>query len=323
MPHKPQIEATRLGNTGLQIPRLCIGTSALGNMPEAYGYEVDESRAKQTLRAIFAGPVRFVDTARNYGWGRSEALIGEVLAEIGGLPDGFLISTKLDRDAETGKFDAGQARRSLEESLKALGLDRVGILHLHDPEHAASVDEITAPGGALDELAKMKQEGLAGAIGLAAGNVDIMMPILADRDFDVLITHNRYTLVNRNAGPMIDLAQARGIAVINAAPFGSGVLAKGTAAYPRYAYQDASEDALAPVRRVEEICRRHGIPMGAAALQFSMRDPRIATTLCGISRPERLGQLAEWAGLAIADAVWDELLSLPFEVEDPEASRVL
>jgi len=169
----------------------------------------------------------------------------------------------------------------------------------------------------------MKDEGLAGAIGLAAGDVDVMMPILRDWDFDVLITHNRMTLANRNAGPMIDLARERGVAVINAAPFGSGVLAKGTTAYPRYAYQDASAAALEPIRRIEAICEAHGVPLGAASLQFSMRDPRIATTLCGISRPERLGQLVEWANLTIADAVWDELLALPFDTGDPEAARVL
>jgi len=323
MPHQSFAETTKLGDTGVDIPRLCIGTSALANMPEAYGYEVDEVRARETLRAIFAGPVRFIDTSRNYGWGRSETLIGEVLAEIGGLPEGFLVSTKLDRDERTGKFDGSQARRSLEESLKALGVDSVGLLHLHDPEHAASVDEITGPGGALEELIKMKDEGLADAIGLAAGAVDVMMPILRDWDFDALISHNRYTLANRNAGPMIDLARERGVAVINAAPFGSGVLAKGTAAYPRYAYQNASEAGLAPIRRIEAICAAHGVPLGAAALQFSMRDARIACTLCGISRPERLAQIIEWTDIPIAGAVWDELMALPFDTADPEAVRVL
>ena len=93
--------------------------------------------------------------------------------------------------------------------MQALNLDRVGLLHIHDPEYAADLDEVTRPGGAIAELFKMKEEGLCDAVGLAAGRVDVMMPILSDLDFDAMITHNRFTLVNRNAEAMIDYARAR------------------------------------------------------------------------------------------------------------------
>ena len=91
-------------------------------MPDTYGYAVDVERAQATVRAIFDGPVNFLDTSNNYGLGRSEERIGDVIRERGGLPKNFVISTKLDRDMETGRFDASRARRSLEESLKRLGL---------------------------------------------------------------------------------------------------------------------------------------------------------------------------------------------------------
>ena len=126
------------------------------------------------------------------------------------MPKGAVLSTKLDRDMETNRFDAAQARRSLEASLKALGVDRVDILHLHDPEYAADLSEVTGPKGAIAELFRMKEEGLAEAVGLAAGRVDMMMPMLRDWDFDALITHNRFTLANRNAEAMIDFARAEG-----------------------------------------------------------------------------------------------------------------
>jgi D-threo-aldose 1-dehydrogenase len=315
------LEKVNLGRTNLVVSTICFGTSALGNMPETYGYEVDEERARDTLRAIFDGPVNFLDTSRNYGFGRSEERIGAVIGELGGLPDGFVLSTKLDRDMETNRFDASRARRSLEESLIALGLDRIPLLHLHDPEHAASVDEITGPDGALVELFKIREEGLADAVGLAAGKVDVMMPILSDWDFDALITHNRFTLINRNAGDMTAFADAKRIAVLNAAPFSGGALAKGPAAYPRYVYQEASDDMLAPVRRIEAICSKHGIPPGAAALQFSMRDKRITSTICGVSKPERIQQTVDWATWPIPETVWDELMALPFATDDPEATR--
>jgi D-threo-aldose 1-dehydrogenase len=221
----------------------------------------------------------------------------------------------------TGRFDASRARRSLEESLKRLGLDRVPLLHLHDPEHAASLAEITGRGGALPELMKMKEEGIVDAVGLAAGNVEVMMPLLRDWDFDALITHNRYTLVNRNAEPMIAFAASKGIAVLNAAPYASGVLAKGTGSYKRYVYQEASAEALAPVKRIEAICAKHDVPPGAVALQFSLRDPRITSTICGVSRPERVQETLDWAARPIPDALWEELKSFPFATDDPEATR--
>lgn len=321
MPNPTDGLTTTLGKTGLAVSKICIGTSGLGDMPDTYGYSVDEARARATLDAVFDGPVNFLDTSRNYGLGESERRIGQAIRARGGLPEGFVISTKLDRDTETGRFDAARARESLELSLEALGVDRVQILHLHDPEHAASVAEIAGPGGALPELFKMKEEGLVDAVGLAAGRVDVMMPLLADFDFDALITHNRFTLVNRNAEEMIDFAHKKGVAIMNAAPYGAGVLAKGTGSYKRYVYQEATDQMLEPVRRVEEVCAAHNVPTGAAALQFSMRDPRIASTVVGCSKPERIAQTIEWATLPIPQAVWDELLALPVSLDDPEASR--
>lgn len=316
------LEKVAIGKTGLSVTRICIGLAPIGDMPDTYGHSVSVERAHQTVRALFDSGCNFLDTSRNYGFGRSEQRIGEVIAERGGIPKGFVISTKLDRDMDTLKFDGARARRSLEESLRTLNVDRVQMLHLHDPEYAADMNDVTGPNGSLRELFRIKEEGLADAVGLAAGRVDIMMPLLKDWDFDALITHNRFTLVNRNAEEMMDLAVKRGIAVLNAAPYAAGVLAKGSANYQRYVYQEATPEMLAPVARVEEVCARHGIPPGAAALQFSMRDPRVASTVIGISKPERIAQTIEWARHPIPDAAWKDLMALPFESGDPEATRV-
>ena len=304
------------------VPEISFGTSGLGNMPDTYGYEVSEQRAHDTVRAILEQTPCFIDTSRNYGLGRSEERLGAVIAEMGGLPEGCILSTKLDRRMDTNVLDAEQARRSLEESLEALHVDHIDILHLHDPEHCASVEQITGPGGALDELFKMKEEGLATAVGLAMGELELMTKILPDWEFDTLISHNRFTLMNRSADAMFTGAHARGIAIFNAAPFAGGVLAKGSANHRKITYQDASDADLEPVRRIEAICSRHDVPVGAVALQFSMRDPRVASTICGVSKPERVHQTVEWASCAIPEAAWEELLALPFSMEDPEANRV-
>ena len=311
-----------LGRTDLAITPVCFGTSGLGDMPDTYGYSVDAERAEATVRAIFDGPANFLDTSRIYGMGRSEERIGAVIRERGGLPPGVVLSTKLDRDPQTNAFDAIQARRSLDQSLKALGVQKIDLLHLHDPEHARSLEEATGSAGALGELFRMREEGLVKAVGLAAGHASTMMPLLRDWDFDALITHNRFTLVNRNAEAMIALASSRGISVLNAAPYASGVLAKGSTSYRRYVYQEATDTVLEPIRRIEQICDRHGVPPGAVALQFSMRDPRVTSTICGVSKPERVQQTLEWARFRIPEAVWEEVQSLPFSTDDPEATRV-
>ncbi|MBO0662015.1 aldo/keto reductase [Jiella sp. MQZ9-1] len=310
-----------IGTTGLSVAEICFGASALGDMPDTYGYDVDAARAAKTIQAIFDGPSNFLDTSRIYGFGRSEERIGAVIRERGGLPAGFVLSTKLDRDFETGRFDGDRVRQSFEDSLKALGLDRIPMLHLHDPEYARDLFEVTGEGGAFDALFRLKEEGLVDAVGLAMGRLDLMFPLLRERPFDVLISHNRYTLLNRSASAMFDYAHDKGIAILNAAPYAGGVLAKGSAVMKRVTYQEASEADLQPVRRVEEACARYGAAPGAAALQFSMRDPRIASTVVGVSKAERVAETLDWASAELPDALWQTLAELPFASDDPESNR--
>ncbi|MEL6888060.1 MAG: aldo/keto reductase [Pseudomonadota bacterium] len=315
------MELRAVGDTGLALTPLSFGAAGLGDMPDTYGYIVDEGRAHATVDAILDGPCNMLDTSNNYGFGRSEARIGDVLRRRS-LPDGFLLATKLDRDMDTGRFDAARVRKSLEESLERLGVSTVPLLHLHDAEHARDLDEITCDNGAIDTLFQLKDEGMCQAVGLAMGRLDVMEPILAAYPFDALISHNRYTLLNRSADAMFDAAHARGIAIINAAPYAGGVLAKGSAEMPRITYQPASNAALAPVRAIEAVCAEHGLAPGAVALQFSMRDPRITSTLVGVSKPERVAQSIAWAEADIPQAVWDALAALPYEKTDPEANRI-
>ncbi len=312
----------RIGRTGLEVTEICFGTSALGDMPETYGYGVDEKRALETISAIFDCPeVNFLDTSRIYGFGRSEERIGKAIHDRGGLPEGFVVATKLDRDTQTGRFNADRARQSLEESLAALGIDRVQILHLHDPEYARDLSEITRTGGALDEMFRIKEEGLTDAVGLAMGRIDMMFPLLRNYPFDVLINHNRFTLLNQTASEMYDFAHDAGIAVFNAAPFAGGVFAKGSAEMPLITYQKADEADLEPVRRIEAVCAEHDVSPAAAALQFSMRDPRVTSTIVGVSKPERVSQTIHYATETVPDGLWNELACLPLSKEDPEERR--
>lgn len=313
---------TSVAKTTLDIPAICFGTSALGDMPDTYGYAVDEARARATLNAIFDNEIGFIDTSRNYGSGRSESRIGATIRERGGLPKDFIISSKLDRNMENNLFDGDRAKASLDESLKALGVSSIPLLHLHDPEYASSLSDVTKKGGALDVLFRMKEQGLAQAVGLAAGRIDVMMRLLRDYPFDAIVSHNRFTLLNRNGTEMFEFAKSRGIAVINAAPYASGILAKGAAVQPLFAYQTADDTVVSRAKAIEAQCAKHGVPTGAAALQFSMRSPLIASTICGVSTPERVQQTIDWANYTIPDALWKDLAALPFDMDDPEARRV-
>jgi D-threo-aldose 1-dehydrogenase len=316
------LKTVTLPSSAMAIPNICFGTTALANMPDTYGYSVGEDRARATLDAIFDGPIAFLDTSRNYGLGESEKRIGDAIRGRGGLPKGFVISSKLDRNMDTMKFDGDRARESLEQSLKALGVTSIDLLHLHDPEYASDLKDVTKKGGALDALLRMKEQGLCKAVGLAAGRTDIMMPLLRDYDFDALISHNRFTLLNRQATEMFEFAKSRNIAIINAAPYASGILAKGAAKQPLFAYMPAGDDIKSRANAIEAACAKHGVPMGAAALQFSMRSPLIASTICGVSSPERVQQTVDWANHAIPEALWAELATIPFDMTDPEAERV-
>ncbi|HEV2745341.1 MAG TPA: aldo/keto reductase, partial [Rubrobacter sp.] len=125
--------------------------------------------------------------------------------------------------------------------------------------------------------------------------------------FEAVITHNRYTLLNRSAEPLLDVAAEMGTALINAAPYGSGILAKGPDRYPRYEYAEAPPEMVERTRAMQKVCGEFGVPLAAAALQFSMRDPHVASTIVGMTRPERVGQTLELAAEPIPEELFERL----------------
>ena len=318
-----EIAARPFGKTGLRVTPLAIGCAPLGDMPETFAYGVTEERALETIRAIFKSPIKLIDTAASYGDGESERRIGIVLKELGGVPEGYVVTTKADRDLQTGDFSGDQMRRSVERSARLLGLNRLPLVYLHDPEHAP-FEEITGKGGAIETLCRLRDEGVIEHVGLAGGPTDLMMRYLeatGEGVFEAIISHNRFTLINRNGAPYLDLATRMGLGVANAAPYGSGILAKGPDAYARYAYQDAPGEVVERVRRMQEVCERHGVPLAAAALQYSLRDPRVHTTIVGMTRPERVQQTVELARVEIPVELWGELEQVGFDTDDPEKYR--
>ncbi|MEU1301123.1 MULTISPECIES: aldo/keto reductase [Streptomyces] len=293
-----------LGATGLTTTPLMVGGAPLGSMPANFGYDVSAEDGVATAVAALTGPIRGIDTSCAYSRGESERRIGTAITEVGGLPDGYLLATKITRDLDTGDFSGEQMRRAIAGSLRRLGVDSVPLLYLHDPENTTFA-AATAPGGPVEVLRELKDTGVAQAIGVAGGDTATISEYVETGHFDVLLTHNRWTLVNRTADRLIDSAVERGMGVVNAAVFGGGILAAGTKASNRYGYREAPEELLRAIRRVEALCQEAGIPLSAAAVQFSTRDPRIASTVVGVSRPARIAESVAAVELDIPSGLFD------------------
>ena len=304
------------GATDIDVPPISIGCAPLGNMPETFTYGVSEEEALDTIRTALDSPIDYLDTAAGYGDGESERRVGIVLRERGGLPPEAVLETKIGREPG-GPFDGDSTKRRLERSLELLGVERLEIVFLHDPE-AIGFEAAMAPGGPVETLESYRDQGVIGHLGVAGGPIDLMTRFVETDRFEAVITHNRYTLLNRIADPLLTLGHEKGIAVLNAAPYGSGILAKGPASYPRYAYQKAKDEIVERAREIATICDRHAVPLAAAALQFSMRDPRITSTIVGMSKPERIPDTVELARYPIPDDLWAELAEVPYDMTEPQ-----
>lgn len=294
-----------LGLTGWDVTGLGVGTGEIGDMP-VYGRPVPEQLAMATARRAFAGPLNFVDTSNGYGL--CEERLGRALAEIGGVPHGLLLATKVDPEQD-GPYDGRRARASAMESMRRLGVDHLPLLHLHDPERI-SFEQAFAPDGPVAAMQELVAEGLVGHLGVAGGPVEMLRRFVGTGVFQVALTHNRWTLLDRSAGPLLDDCAAAAVAVLNAAPFGGGILAKGPAQSPRYAYRPATQPVRDAAFAMEQACARYGVPLAAAALQYSLRQPRVTSTVVGMSRPERYDQVMALAALPVPEDLWEEIDAL-------------
>ncbi|WP_457100622.1 aldo/keto reductase [Microbacterium sp. P5_E9] len=279
---------------------ITLGTSGLGR--DSLPGSSEEADAVADAIALFESSHTFLDTSNNYSGGRSEAVIGLARARVGDRATDRVI-TKVDEDPVTHAFGRDRVLRSFEESCARLGVDTLPLLHFHDP-YSVTFAEAASSGGAIEGLLELRAAGVVGAIGIATYPVDEMIEYVETGAFDAVLSHNRYTLVDRSATELFTRAKERGMTVFNAAPFGSGLLAKGSASSSTYAYREPSAELLACVVRMEEICRAHDVPLAAVALHFSLRSPLVDSTVVGIRTAARLRALDELAATVIPDELW-------------------
>ena len=289
-----------LGTTGLTVSAVAAGGAPLGSMPEVLGYEVPAEQGIDIVVDILNSPVRIIDTANGYSDGESERRIAEGVRRAGGLPNGYWISTKVD--GRDGDYSGERVRRSIEESAERLGLDVFPLVYLHDPEFALD-QGLDEPGGAVDALVELRDAGVIEHLGVAGGEVSVMNRFLDLGVFEVLLTHNRYTLVDRSADFLIDRAASEGLGVVNAAYLGGGLLANPDGPR-RYAYRPAAEATVDAAIALRELCGVHGTDLPTAALQFSLRDPRIHMSVVGFTKRSRLEALPASVAQELPEEFW-------------------
>lgn len=292
-----------LGNSSLTVSAITLGTSGLGR---ATRRGIDDTDALALAAAMLAGPFRAIDTSNEYAGGRSEEVLGDAMRQST-VDDPPMIITKVDRDPETGAFDRDRVWRSFDESRARLGLERIELLHLHDP-YTVTIDEALAPGGAVEGLRELKEQGLVDAIGIAAGPLPLLQRFVDEGALDVLLSHNRFTIVDSDARALFESARSLGMGVMNAAPFGGGILGAGTP--DRYGYREIDSGLPEWINQARAVCARHGVELRTVALHHSLRSPLVDTTVVGISRPERIAELEAMVAAAPPDEIWADLAEL-------------
>lgn len=296
-----------LPGTPLTVSAVCLGGGPLGSMPGLFGRDVPADEGVATVLAAFDSPITFVDTSNGYSDGESERRIGAAIGLADGLPPGVVVATKVD--PRGSDYSGARVRESVAESRARLGLDVLPLVHLHDPEFHR-FEDLAAPGGAVETLVELRESGVVGSIGLAGGRVQEIARYLDLGVFDVLLVHNRWTLLDRSAGPLVAEARRRGMGILNAAVYGGGILAAQQGGPTSYGYRPAPPEVLAAVARMREVCADHGTDIATAALQHSLRDERVDSTVVGMSRPERVAATVAAARTRLPDAIWPELEAL-------------
>ena len=315
--------------------RLGLGTAPIGNLYR----EVGDDSAREVLDAAWDGGIRYYDTAPHYGLGLAERRLGAFLREK--PRDEYIVSTKVGRllepnpafaggrDLANGfdvpddlvrRFDpsADGVRRSIEDSLERMGIDRIDIAFLHDPD---AYDLDRGLGEGLPALAALRDEGLVGAIGVGVNDAAVAARAVSEGDLDVVMIAGRYTLLDqRAADDLLPLAAERRVQIVAAAPFNSGLLANAT---PRrggtFDYAEAPSEILDRAEELARTCRAFDVELPAAALQFALRNPVVATVVVGTANAASIRENLARMAAPLPDDLWQALADRGL-IDDPMPS---
>jgi D-threo-aldose 1-dehydrogenase len=308
----------------IEIGRLGYGAAAVGNLYRA----VDDEAAQRLLDAAWDAGIRYYDTAPHYGLGLSERRLGEMLRRR--PRDEFVLSTKVGRllqpDPEGATrrdddlfevpadqrrvwdFSESGVRRSLEDSLGRMGLDRVDVLYLHDVERSdGDVGEAIDRGVAA--LARLRDEGLVRAVGIGSSDLGAIERALRTDAIDLVMLPGRYTLLEAPASDVVlPLCEERGVGIVNVAVFNSGLLASSEPSEAsHYEYRQVPRDKLMRAQELARACRELGVELPTAALHFSARHPSVVSVVVGADTPEQIRENAARIAEPVPEQLWETL----------------
>jgi D-threo-aldose 1-dehydrogenase len=313
-------------NSSISVSQLGVGCAPFGSLaPGTSGRHVH-----QAFTALYDAGLRYFDVAPLYGVGLAEHRLGACMRHVDRRT--IVLSTKVGRllDAQPGAAAAGASGgtypfsyhydyshdatlRSLEHSLQRIGTNAIDIALIHDVNRRWQGDLLEqryaeAMNGAYRALHSLRAAGVLKAIGVGVNDWSILERFAADGDFDCFMLAGRYTLLDHTALDtfMPDCAR-RGIGVLMAAPFNSGILATGVRPGATYFYQPAEADIMARVTRIEGVCARHGVNIAAAALQFPLAHPAVASVVTGMGNPREVAENLAHCRATIPGAFWDEM----------------
>jgi D-threo-aldose 1-dehydrogenase len=308
----------------VDIPLFGLGCAPFGNLLQ----ERTDDEVHAVLEAAWAAGVRHFDTAPHYGLGLSEVRLGRFLATK--PRDEFFLSTKVGRllrknplwngtdlddqgfavpAALRREWDVSPAgvRASLEESLQRLGLDRVDVLYLHDPEHAG-VDHAAERG--LESLAELRVEGLVRYIGVGSMSAESLAAGANTGLVDVLMVAGRYTLLDQSVAPaVLDACRRHDVSIVAAAVFNSGLLAAPPSRQSTFDYQRVPDDVFERAQRIAEVCGRHGVELPTAAMHYPLRDPAVCAVVVGAVTADQVRQNLHRLATPVPDALWPDLVA--------------
>ncbi len=271
--------------------------------------------------------MRYFDTAPHYGLGLSERRLGGALRHR--PRDEYVVSTKVGRLLEPSPQNAHQrdpegfdvpashrrvwdfsrdgVRRCIEASLERTGLDRIDIVYLHDPDDHWE----QAAAEAVPALVELREQGVVGAIGAGMNQSAMLARFVRETDVDVMMCAGRYTLLEQGAADdLLPLAQSRGVGVVIAGVYNSGLLSRDhPSADAFYNYQQAPSELIERARRIAEVCDAHGVTLPQAALAFVRRHPAVVSTVVGVRNGTQMAQTVRRSAAVVPDELWQSLAS--------------
>ena len=293
------LETSRIGKTEIEVTKIGMGGAPMGRLASDISNDI--------LTYAYSQGIRYFDTAPLYGSGVSEKHYGEFLST---LPrKDFVLSSKVGRLIIPGEeipfiYSKDAILRSIDESLTRLNLDSLDIVLIHDPDdhYRSAIDE------AFPTLANLRDQGIIKAIGAGMNQWEMLAQFAKDADFDCFLIAGRYTLLDHSAiHELMPLCVEKDISLILGGPYNSGILASDLDDASTYFYQPSPPEVIEKAKQLKQVCDRYDVPLKAAAIQFGLMHPSVASTIPGPRSPEEIKDNFAMASLPIDSDLWKEL----------------